>query len=157
MFLNVPLCALLVFECGINSTALEEPNMISWSGQQQTELEQAKDLKRCVVIRSASQWERFCKTAQWQAAHPYPRFEPSQVDFTSHRVLVVRNTKFLNQMRLVSLELTPLQDELFVKIRETRTARPIVDECFFIAIEIPKSVQIIWEGGAEYQLAQPAG
>ena len=151
----VPCLAILVLCLSASLSAEPIKPTEQWSGfypiKQLVKLP-AKQQKSAVgAIQDKKTWEAVFKALQ-------PDMKLPEVDFKKNMVVFARNIRFVN--RIIGLTAMVEEETLVVRYASTRTARPIVDQVFFVAAVFPrKGISKISNGQETVPLAKaaPAG
>lgn len=151
----VPCLAILVLCLSASISAEPIKPTEQWSGfypvKQLVKLP-AKQQKSAVgAIQDKKTWEAVFKALQ-------PDVKVPEVDFKKNIVVFARNIRFVN--RIIGLTAMVEKETLVVRYAATRTARPIVDQVFFVAAVFPsKGITKISNGQETVPLAKatPAG
>ena len=148
----VPCLAILVLCLSASLSAEPIKPTEQWSGfypvKQLVKLP-AKQQKSAVgAIQDKKTWEAVFKALQ-------PDMKLPEVDFKKNMVVFARNIRFVN--RIIGLTAMVEKETLVVRYASTRTARPIVDQVFFVAAVFPrKGISKISNGQETVPLASAA-
>ena len=146
----VPCLAILVLCLSASLSAEPIKPTEQWSGfypvKQLVKLP-AKQQKSAVgAIQDKKTWEAVFKALQ-------PDMKLPEVDFKKNMVVFARNIRFVN--RIIGLTAMVEKETLVVRYASTRTARPIVDQVFFVAAVFPrKGISKISNGQETVPLAK---
>ena len=108
----------------------------TWSGSYPlSQVRRFDSACRMSLIRDTHVWD-----AVWRAFRP--RSPLPEVDFSTHRIVVVRNLEFVNPINLRDAEVG--DGLLTVTVSEARTARPISDtlHCLLLLVDVRTMVSI---------------
>ena len=148
------LCAVLLTStnAAVNTPSdLSQQNLpVHWCGSQRVDIDNHVSKQaspRIWVLKTQSDWSAFCKMATWHQVDVSPN---ESVDFSINSVVVFNNVKFVNQMSLADAKYDKSSRSLAVRLRETRTARPIVSQYYFVAIVVPKNIASVTDGATRW-------
>ena len=93
-------------------------------------------------IQNEHEWSGFCEATLWRDRE---RLQTPTIDWRKCSVIVVKNTHFLNRIRLISASENEA-NTLHLGIRETRSAKRVDRSYNFVAVVIPRSIVTVSDG-----------